>query len=143
MRVRPEQGRTFGAEGAVTEGGALGRQLGDEAVNGAGERRPLQDFLPGPVSALAGVARPEVFFDMLRARGLALHEAVALPDHADAASLLAALADLPGPVLCTDKDRVKLPADAGQQNVWSVPLQLTVESGFFDALDRLLPSPPG
>ena len=62
---------------------------------------------------------------------------------ADAASLRAALAGLPGPVLCTDKDLVKLPADTVTRDAWAVPLQLAVDPGFFDALDRLLPNPPG
>ena len=119
------------------------RQLGGEAVNAAGERRDLRGFSSGPVSAVAGVARPEVFFEMLRAHGLAVDQTRALPDHADAASLLAALASLPGPVLCTDKDLVKLPADTVTRDAWAVPLQLAVDPGFFDALDRLLPNPPG
>lgn len=118
------------------------RELGADTVNAEGAHRPLAGFRSGPVSALAAVARPEVFFDMLRAAGLPLHDTLALPDHADAATLVAALARLPGPVLCTEKDLVKLPPGPASHDAWAVPLQLSIEPAFFDALDGLLPRPP-
>jgi tetraacyldisaccharide 4'-kinase len=79
------------------------------------------------------------FFDMLRDQGLALTHCVALPDHADAASLLQALLTAHGVTwLCTEKDAVKLfPALQGKAQrpkSGALPLELP-EPAFFAALD--------
>lgn len=114
------------------------RRLHDDAVDAQGQRRRLDSWRGQPVNALAGVARPEVFFDMLRERGLRLAAALALPDHADASRIGAALAGLSGPVFCTEKDLVKLGDHTGASEVWAVPLVLDVEPAFFEALDERL-----
>lgn len=117
------------------------RQLHAQAVAPEGHQCELTEFQQGQaVSALAGIAQPEVFFGMLRERGLHLTQTVALPDHADGPTLLAALA--PGHTwLCTEKDAVKLfPLLDGSNahKVWAVPLEQTPEPGFFEAVDRAL-----
>lgn len=131
--------------------GAL-RALADQAVDAHGGRVPLAALATGhgqAVHALAGIARPEVFFDMLRARGLTLASATALADHADPRArwpaLAAGLAQAPGVLLCTEKDAVKLfdlPAPTGLR-VLAVPLELAPEPAFWAALDAQLSSVHG
>lgn len=86
--------------------------------------------------AVAGVARPQRFFDMLAAQGLAVGT-LALPDHAD-------FTDLPWPpgtagVLLTEKDAVKLPPQrVGATPVWVVTLDFAPGAEFEAALDEQL-----
>lgn len=115
------------------------RRLADHAVDARGERLPLTALCSTRFTAVAGIARPAVFFEMLKARGLSLHREVALPDHADAAAY-AALAAEGGPIICTEKDAVKLfssavgrPADENHA-IWAVPLELAPDPAFFDAV---------
>ncbi|NIC40514.1 tetraacyldisaccharide 4'-kinase [Aquabacterium sp. A08] len=93
--------------------------------------------------ALAGIAQPEQFFGMLRAAGLVLERTVALPDHASADTLLAALDGTPANTvwLCTEKDAVKLFPHLRQRpgpRVWAVPLQQTLPADFLAAIDAAL-----
>ena len=109
------------------------RTLAD-AVNGHGERRALAQWIGQPVDAVAGLARPEAFFDMLRAQRLQLVRTQALPDHAD----FTHWSPPPGdhPLLCTEKDAVKLWPQHPQ--AWAVPLVLEPEAGFLAAIDAWL-----
>ena len=115
------------------------RRLADHAVAADGTRHALSGLGHQPLTAMAGIAHPEAFFNMLRARGLKLEQALALPDHH--AFTLADLAGLEGKtVLCTEKDAVKLfaqPAPPGMR-LLAVPLEFLPEPAFFDALDALL-----
>ncbi len=118
--------------------GAVGfcarRQLADHAINGRGERRALSDLAHTPVDAVAGLARPQAFFDMLQERQLTLADTFALPDHDDFAQWRPTT--LGRPLLCTEKDAVKLWAH--QPEAWAVPLHMAPEPGFWQALDTLL-----
>lgn len=95
----------------------------------------------GQWKAVAGVARPQRFFDMLN--GLGLHfEALPQPDHA-AYQTLPWPADALG-VLLTEKDAVKIrPERVGALPVWVLPLDFEPGPEFFVELDshlnRLLP----
>ena len=113
---------------------AARRMLATEAVNGWGQHQPLDDFLATPVDAVAGLARPEAFFAMLRARGLPLAQTHALPDHDRFESWTPTVTGRP--LLCTEKDAVKLWRH--QPQAWAVPLQLEVAPGFWQALDNWL-----
>jgi len=116
------------------------RRLADHAVGLQGQITALESLTGQPLTAVAGIARPEVFFDMLRARGLTLTRTVALPDHATPADY-ATLLKTPGQtLLCTEKDAVKLLAvlPAGT-TVWAVPLELRPAPDFFEAIDQRLP----
>jgi tetraacyldisaccharide 4'-kinase len=119
------------------------RRLAGHAVGPRGQHIALEALKGQALIAVAGIARPEVFFDMLRARGLTLSRTEALPDHADTTAY-AGLTGLDGTLVCTEKDAVKLfaawPADRGA--VWAVPLELSPEPAFWPALDGLLPRPP-
>lgn len=122
------------------------RRLAAQAVNAQGATCPLTALRERPrLAALAGIAQPQVFFQMLRACGLPLRHTLALPDHADTPTLLAALASA-GPDLtwlCTEKDAVKLFAALRQSgrsaaDVWAVGLEQDLEPALLDALDRTL-----
>lgn len=119
------------------------RRLADSASNLAGQTRPLAALQGQAMCALAGIARPDAFFTMLRARGLTLARTVPLPDHAGSDAYADLLANPEHPLICTEKDAVKLDAllDDGstqRQQVWVVPLELHPEPGFFDAVDTAL-----
>ena len=106
---------------------------------GSGWReREIELVLPGRpplmVDAVAGLARPEAFFGMLRGAGLQLAQTHALPDHADFADWPSGT--LERPLLCTEKDAAKL--WQRQPEALAVPLQLAIEPGFWVALGALL-----
>jgi len=91
----------------------------------------------GPVLAAAGLARPQRFFDMLRAQGLSISE-LALPDHHDFATLPwpAGTAD----VVVTEKDAVKLKPEAmGSTRVWVATLDFDLSPAFATELMKWLP----
>ncbi|MEO8153048.1 MAG: tetraacyldisaccharide 4'-kinase [Rhizobacter sp.] len=93
-----------------------------------------------PLLAAAGLARPQRFFDMLRAQGLSISE-LALPDHHDFAAL-------PWPhdtadVVVTEKDAVKLQPNAvGATRVWVATLDFEFSSAFISELMQWLPPTP-
>lgn len=98
-----------------------------------------------PLLAVAGVAAPERFFDMLREKGLTLGATRALPDH-EPYEFLPWRRDTPD-VVITEKDAVKLTPEhlhaAGcESRIWVVPLDLEPEVAFAAALKRHLPHPP-
>ncbi len=114
----------------------LERRLAAEAVNAAGERASLGALAARSPLALAGIARPPAFFAMLAAAGCTPAKTLPLPDHHDFRQ---------GPPLpdgsclvCTEKDAVKLwPL---RPDAWAVPLEVTIEDGFWRALDARLSS---
>jgi len=95
-----------------------------------------------PLLAVAGMALPQRFFDMLREQDLAI-DTRALPDHHDFAALPWP-ADTPDVVL-TEKDAVKInPARCAATRVWVVTLDFQPEHAFeqqlVEHLARLLPT---
>jgi tetraacyldisaccharide 4'-kinase len=117
------------------------RRLADHAVDACGHRTALTALQDGSVTALAAIAEPEAFFNMLRQRGITLQQTLALPDHHDFKDFdFAALAGQT--VLCTEKDAVKLFSnpDGAKTRLLAVPLEFSPEPAFFTALDaRLAP----
>jgi tetraacyldisaccharide 4'-kinase len=113
------------------------RSLSREALAADGTRVPLQSLLDEDLTAVAAIANPGVFFDMLRQQGLRLTRTLALPDH-DALS--GPLWDQHQRLLCTEKDAVKLFALYPQAGLMllAVPLVFTPEPDFFKALDERL-----
>jgi tetraacyldisaccharide 4'-kinase len=115
-------------------GHRLRRQLAAQAVRADGSRQPLAALQASPVVALAGIANPDAFFGMLRAAGLQLAQARALPDHHDFSDASALPPD--ATLVCTEKDAVKL--WRVRPDAWAVPLQVAVPGAFWEAFDRLL-----
>jgi tetraacyldisaccharide 4'-kinase len=91
-----------------------------------------------PVLAAAGLARPQRFFEMLRAQGLHITE-LPLPDHHD-------FAVPPWPagtdhVIVTEKDAVKLnPEMMGATRVWVATLDFELSPSFASDLMQWLPA---
>ena len=108
------------------------RRLAPHARRADGHTLPLHQ-IPGPIHAVAAIAQPERFFEMLRQQGLRLDHTTALPDHAD-------FTDWDGPaiagatVLCTEKDAYKLWPRIPE--AWAVPLEFEPERDFWTAFDR-------
>lgn len=114
------------------EGFAAERALAGEAVRADGTRMPLAR-LKG-VTAVAGIANPRPFFDMLAAAGVGVARTIALPDHHD----YAAGPRVEGEIVCTEKDAVKLwPI---RPDAWAVPLHVRIGAAFWTALDAKLSS---
>jgi tetraacyldisaccharide 4'-kinase len=111
------------------------RTLADHAVRADGIQIPLHELRGRRLLALAGIARPQAFFEMLRARGLTLDFTESLPDHYDFNSW-----KMPKDggllLVCTEKDAFKLWET--HPDAWAVPLVLDPEAGFFEALDQRL-----
>lgn len=119
------------------EGGhAVQRRLADHAVDGHSQQKALSALQGRPVDTLAAIAKPERFFDMLRQAGLTLREQHALPDH-DRLDGWRPAAD-GTPLLCTEKDAVKLWPQAPE--TLAVPLELRLPPAFWQALDQRLES---
>ena len=114
-------------------GHAMQRVLASEMVRGDGARHALAQLQGQPVHAVAGIANPQAFFTMLREAGLTLATTHALPDHHDFTDATALPA---GPLVCTEKDAVKL--WRLRPDAWAVPLQVTIPDAFWREFDRLL-----
>lgn len=118
----------------VDSGFQAHRRLAPWAISSSGQKLELHSLQGQALDAVAGLARPAAFFEMLRAQGLQLTQTHALPDHAD-------FADWPDtplarPLLCTEKDAAKL--WQRQPQAMAVPLLLDIAPGFWAALDALL-----
>lgn len=115
------------------------RRLADHAVARDGSVVHLQDLKHQPLTALAGIANPDAFFDMLRAQGLHLAQTLALPDHFDF-SAFQFPEQTSHVVLCTEKDAVKLfKTHSGSAfKLLAVLLEFTPEPAFLKAVDDLL-----
>ena len=121
------------------EGYASTRRLADFALTATGQQVSISSLQGRPINAIAGIANPQAFFDMLSARGIQLQQAISLPDHYDFSRY-----KWPLPanqiVLCTEKDAVKLfelPLLKGY-SLLAVPLEFSPEPAFLIALDALL-----
>jgi tetraacyldisaccharide 4'-kinase len=124
---------------AAFDGFSCTRRLADDAVDAQGNPTALRALQGRPLTALAAIAEPEAFFNMLLEQGITLQQTFALPDHDDFTTFdFAALAGKT--VLCTEKDAVKLFARPGGVNIkWlAVPLEFSPEPSFFAALDARL-----
>lgn len=117
------------------DGFVVHRQLAPVALRSDGGSIDLRSLHGRQCVAVAGIARPEVFFDMLRAAGLDLAGTIALPDHDRFESLPPAL-DAAAVVLCTEKDAAKL--WKLRPDALAVPLHVDVDPAFWRALDAWL-----
>ncbi|MCF7530215.1 tetraacyldisaccharide 4'-kinase [Neisseria lisongii] len=75
------------------------------------------------IAALAGIAKPQRFFDTLASLGITPAQTVILPDHAEIREQDLPQADR---VLITEKDAVKLSGKAAE-NVWVLPVCAIIE----------------
>jgi tetraacyldisaccharide 4'-kinase len=111
------------------------RTLAGNAVRGDGTRCSLADLRGQAVHAVAGIARPVAFFDMLRGAGVQIGKSTALPDHDDFSHVAFDPADV---LVCTEKDAVKL--WRVRPDAWAVPLEVMIDESFWRAFDAKLSS---
>ena len=111
------------------------RSLAQFAVRQDGTRLALAQLLGQPLVAVAAIARPEGFFDMLRELGLSLIQTIALPDHYSFDSRFP-LPDNGYTLICTEKDALKLWRN--RPDALAVPLQFAPEPAFLAAIDAML-----
>lgn len=119
---------------AFAAGYGAERALAAFAQRADGSRVPLAALRGRPLRAVAGIARPEAFFAMLREQDLQLDQAIALPDHCDFAHWSPPAGE--GELLCTEKDAVKLWRQ--HPDALAVPLAFAPEPAFLAALDQAL-----
>ena len=119
---------------SMAMGYSSSRDLANEAIDASGSVKPLQAFQSHAVNAVAAIAQPHLFFDMLQAQGLRLGQRFALPDHANFEDWTPP--DGNTPLLCTEKDAVKL--WPRHPHVWAVPLKFTPEAAFWTGLEALI-----
>lgn len=98
-----------------------------------GERRPLTAFRGVALHAVAGIGRPERFFDALHEQGLEF-EAHAFPDHH---AFREDELGFPGSVLMTEKDAVKCESFA-RPEFWAVGARTELDPAFGARLLELL-----
>ena len=93
-------------------------------LNRPSEKLDLEGLGNQTVVAVAGIAKPERFFNTLQSMNIALKQTVALPDHADITA-----ADLPDAdvVIMTEKDAVKFSDGHGLNHVWVLPVYAIIE----------------
>jgi len=115
------------------------RRLADHALNAAGHRVSLSGLNGQAITALAGIANPDAFFNMLIARGLQLQQTISLPDHFDFSDY-AWPASEDAVVLCTEKDAIKMftLTQFKGYDLLAVPLEFSPEPAFLVAIDTLL-----
>jgi tetraacyldisaccharide 4'-kinase len=125
--------------GNFEEGFAIERQLAGYAVRTDGSTVPLNDLTGQTLVALAGIAQPENFFNMLRACGLTFKECIALPDHYDFDSN-PSIFNAGQMLICTEKDTLKLRQApwAKELQILAVQLRVTLPTAFYAALDEKL-----
>jgi tetraacyldisaccharide 4'-kinase len=120
------------------------RALASYALKSDGSKIPLNDLKSNlnpqtKLLALAGIANPSAFFDMLRGAGLNLAQALSLPDHYDFKYTFdSALGnEYAGyTLICTIKDAVKLWQT--HPDALAVPLEFSPEAVFFTTFDGML-----
>jgi tetraacyldisaccharide 4'-kinase len=120
----------------------LTRALAGYAMQADGTRRELAEFADQPIHAIAAIAQPQAFFEMLRASGLRIASTEALPDHyhfdsykpnkfsdvdVETSEIL---------LFCTEKDAVKLWRT--HREAWAVPLAVEIPEEALQAIDAAL-----
>lgn len=116
------------------------RQLAQHALRQDGSKVPLTSLQGRPLVAVAGIAQPQNFFTMLRANGLKLVQAIALPDHFSFEDWRF-FPPQDCTMVCTEKDAAKL--WRSHPAALAIPLALELEPAFLPALEALLPSSLG
>lgn len=127
--------------GGLGSGFLTERRLADHAMQADGSQLPLAELAGKAPIALAGIAQPQAFFNMLEERGIRLEETIALPDHYDFNSMVRAFHQGQW-LICTEKDAVKLWRTPLAQSchIVAVPLQVGLPPEFSSALLEKLSS---
>jgi tetraacyldisaccharide 4'-kinase len=130
---------------AAFAGFRANRSLAPYAISRDGSRiaiTSLPEQCTKPLFAIAGLAQPDAFFNMLVDLQLPLAGTLGLPDHFDFRKFDATLGQR-YTLLCTEKDAAKLWRVA--PDALAIPLVQSIEEDFWLALDAglgLLPGTP-
>lgn len=96
----------------------------------SGIQKPFTEFKKIPFTAIAGIAHPENFYNMLRDKGLEF-TVCSFPDHHQYAE--ADFRPIQTAILMTEKDATKC-QDLKRDNLWAVALENKICSKFIDTL---------
>ena len=120
---------------SLSEGYTSERELLN-TVNHLGQSQDLKQFAHQSVEVVCGIAKPQAFVDMLTQQQIRIACMSTLPDHDDFSGWQPQAAHLP--LLCTEKDAVKLWSQHPQ--ALAVPLIFQPETGFWTHFDKLMKS---
>lgn len=116
---------------------ASGNNHEDKQVSLTAIWQPLQKLQGKKISAVAGIANPERFFNMILNAGLSLESTLALPDHYDYS--VGSFDTIDSEViLMTEKDAAKCMPFKNDSRLYVVTLTYTLEDEFFKQFDELL-----
>ena len=120
----------------LSEGFESRRELSSFALTSEGKQVPIADLKLKPVEVVSGIAKPDAFLAMLEQGQFQIRHSTALSDHNDFRTWEPSHPELP--LLCTEKDAVKLWARFPQ--ALAMPLMFEPESSFWKAFDQLFQS---
>jgi tetraacyldisaccharide 4'-kinase len=120
----------------LPEGFESQRRLSAYGLTSLGQQIPLDSLKSKQVEVVSGIAKPEAFLAMLQQAQFQIGQASTLPDHDDFTSWTPMHPTMP--LLCTEKDAVKLWARFPQ--AVSIPLVFEAEEAFWKAFDQLFQS---
>ena len=112
------------------------RELSSFALTSDGQQVPIADLKLKPVEVVSGIAKPEAFLAMLKQGRFQIRHSTDLPDHDHFQTWQPSHPELP--LLCTEKDAVKLWARFPQ--ALAMPLVFEPEPSFWEAFDQLFQS---
>jgi tetraacyldisaccharide 4'-kinase len=120
----------------LPEGFESHRELSSFALTSEGKQVPIVDLKLNPVEVVSGIAKPDAFLAMLEQKQFQIRHSTALPDHDNFQTWQPSHPELP--LLCTEKDAVKLWARFPQ--ALAMPLVFEPETAFWKTFDQLFQS---
>jgi tetraacyldisaccharide 4'-kinase len=120
----------------LPEGFESRRELSSFALTSEGKQVPIADLKLNPVEVVSGIAKPDAFLAMLEQKQFQIRHSTALPDHDNFQTWQPSHPELP--LLCTEKDAVKLWARFPQ--AIAMPLVFEPETAFWKTFDQLFQS---
>ena len=121
---------------SLPEGFESRRELSSFALTSEGKQVPIADLKLNPVEVVSGIAKPDAFLAMLEQKQFQIRHSTALPDHDNFQTWQPSHPELP--LLCTEKDAVKLWARFPQ--ALAMPLVFEPETAFWKTFDQLFQS---
>ena len=121
---------------SLPEGFESRRELSSFALTSEGKQVPIADLKLNPVEVVSGIAKPDAFLAMLEQNQFQIRHSTALPDHDNFQTWQPSHPELP--LLCTEKDAVKLWARFPQ--ALAMPLVFEPETAFWKTFDQLFQS---
>ena len=120
----------------LPEGFESRRELSSFALTSDGQQVTMADLKLTHVEVVSGIAKPEAFLAMLKQGQFQIRHSTDLPDHDNFQKWQPSHPELP--LLCTEKDAVKLWARFPQ--ALAMPLVFEPEPSFWEAFDQLFQS---